>query len=82
MALEIWKHLGRPVQGSSTISVAAADGKRDGNASSFVLIVVLSNNAYGGGWPDFGFRGYGAAARIEKGGGTHILEEITRGGIR
>ena len=34
-----------------------------------------------GEWPGLGLREDGAAARIETGGGTQILEEINRGDI-
>ena len=39
--------MGRPVRGRCTISMADSDRHRDGNASAFAPIVVLSDNAYG-----------------------------------
>ena len=48
---------GRPVRGRRTVSMAYSDGRRDENASAFAPIVVLSNDAYGGGVDCIRFQG-------------------------
>ena len=48
-ALETQRYLGRPFQGRHNISMEATNERRDGSASDFAPIVVLSDDAYGGG---------------------------------
>ena len=63
-ALETRRHLGRPVLGRRTISMAAPNGQRDRYVSAFAPIFVLYDDAYGGGMARLRLKG-------GRGGGTH-----------
>ena len=69
-ALDTWRHLGRPVWGRHTISMAASNERRDGNAYDFAPIVVLSDDAYVRGVDRLRLQG-GWGGSTKKNGGWH-----------